>query len=190
MNRQAEHAVTVLISRKVKAGCEEQFERVTSQLLEVAARAPGYLGSQLMHPGEEPEVQDLLHHVVLAFDSQDSLDAWQKSPERTLGLAAVAPYIEGVPTLRFVSGLALWFQGPRVVTPPRWKVAVVTWLGIFPTVYLLFRLTWDYVSAWQLLPRVALLTAMVVVLMTWMIAPLLTRLFKPWLNAKPHGLSH
>jgi antibiotic biosynthesis monooxygenase (ABM) superfamily enzyme len=127
-------------------------------------------------------VQDLLYHVVLAFDNQQHLEAWQGSTERALGLAALVPYIEGPPTLRSVSGLALWFQGPKLVTPPRWKVAVVTWLGIFPTVYLLFRLTWEYVASWWLLPRVALLTMVVVVLMTWLVAPALTRFFRPWLT--------
>lgn len=186
MSEHAEHAVTVLVSRQVKERCDEQFERVTTQLLEVAARAPGYLGSQMIRPGEEPGVQDGLYHIVLAFDNQEHLDAWQGSAERALGLAATMPYIEGPPTLRSLSGLALWYRSARVAAPPRWKVAVVTWLGICPTVYLLFLLTWDTIGNWPLLPRVAALTAAVVLLMTFLIAPALTRIFRPWLNA-PRG---
>ena len=178
----AEHAVTALVSRKVKPGCEPQFERVTAQMLQVAARAPGYLGSHLMHPGEEADVDDTLYHVVIAFDSQAHLDAWQVSEERALGLAATAAYVEGISTLRNVSVLALWFRGPRMTTPPRWKIAVVTWLGICPTVYLAFLLTWPYIASWPLLPRVMLLTVIVVATMTWLVAPVLTRLFRPWLN--------
>ena len=182
----AEHAVTALVSRRVKPGCEQQFERVTEQLLQAAAHAPGYLGSHLMHPGEEAEVDDTLYHVVIAFDSQAHLDAWQVSEERAVGLAAVAEYVEGSSMLRNVSGLALWFRGPRMSTPPRWKIAIVTWLGICPTVYVTFRLTWQHIESWALLPRVVLLTLIVVATMTWVVAPALTRLFKPWLNPQGH----
>jgi uncharacterized protein len=133
----SEHAVIVLISRNVKAGCEADFDRVTTAFMEVAARFPGYLGAQLVHPGEDPEVEDAMYHIVLAFDSQSSLDAWRHSPERKLGLAAAAPFIEGELKFRPMEGLGLWYRAAQR-SPPRWKIAVVTWLGICPTVYLLF----------------------------------------------------
>lgn len=176
------HAVTVLISRRIRPGCEAQFERIAQQLLEVASRAPGYLGAHLMHPGEEPEVHDSLYHVVLAFDSQKHLEAWQRSPERELGLAAAEPCVDGRTTERSVSGLALWFQGPSASAPPRWKVAAVTWIGICPTVYLLFLVLWRWIENWWLLPRVMLLTLLVASTMTWVVAPVLTRVFRNWLN--------
>jgi antibiotic biosynthesis monooxygenase (ABM) superfamily enzyme len=65
--------------------------------------------------------------------------------------------------------------------PPRWKVAVVTWLGIFPTVYLLFLLLGDWLAPWSLLSRIFVLTMLVVVIMTWGVAPQLTKLLKTWL---------
>ncbi|CAN5454004.1 antibiotic biosynthesis monooxygenase [soil metagenome] len=176
----SEHAVTVLISRNVKAGCEADFERVTMTLMQVAASFAGYLGAQLVHPGEDPEVEDAMYHIVLAFDQQASLDAWHTSPERTLGLAAAAPYIEGELKLKPLSGLGLWYRTTQP-SPPRWKIAVVTWLGICPTVYLLFLLTGDVMRSWGLLPRTVVLTLAVVLLMTWVVAPQLTRLFRPWL---------
>jgi antibiotic biosynthesis monooxygenase (ABM) superfamily enzyme len=178
----ADRAITVLISRQVRPGCEQQFEAVAQQLLHVATRAPGYLGAQLMHPGDEPGVHDSLYHVVLAFDTQAHLDVWQQSPDRAWGLAAAEPTLEGPARLRSVAGLALWFRGPTTATPPRWKIAVVTWLGICPTVYLLFLLLWEWIAGWWLLPRVVLLTMLVVAVMTWIVAPQLTRIFRSWLS--------
>lgn len=175
-----EQAVTVLISRNVKTGCDVQFERTTRALMQVAARFKGFLGAQLMHPGEDPDIADTMYHVVLAFDTQTHLDAWQTSAERRQGLAAAAPFIQGAPSIKSMSGLGLWFRSAQP-NPPRWKVAVVTWLGICPTVYLLFWLTGDLLEDWGLLPRTIVLTAAVVVLMTWAIAPQLTRLLRPWL---------
>ena len=179
----SEHAVTVLISRNVKAGCEADFERVTDTLMQVAAGFPGYLGAQLVHPGEDPEVEDTMYHIVLAFDQQSNLDAWHKSPERSLGLAAAASFIEGELKFKAVSGLGLWFRTAQP-SPPRWKIAVVTWLGICPTVYVLFLLTSNLMGSWWLLPRTVALTLAVVVLMTWVVAPQLTKLFRPWLFSR------
>ena len=106
---------------------------------------------------------------------------------RSLALAAIAPHIEGQ-TVRQVSGLGHWFAaptGPNQNSPPRWKVAVVTWLGICPTVYALFLLLVEALAPWPLLPRVMLLTLLVVITMTWLVAPQLTQLLKPWLYPVP-----
>jgi hypothetical protein len=190
MGKAPDTAATVLISRRVKAGHEETFERLCLQLMEVAAGFEGYLGSQLVQPNEESGSEDGLYHVVLAFESRTSLDHWQDSPARSLGLTALAPHIEGPSSIRHVSGLAHWFQ-PRSTLPlgqpPRWKVAFVTWLGICPTVYGVFLLLSAPLESWPMLGRIALITAIVVVAMTWLVAPQLTRLFRPWLYASKGG---
>ena len=36
-------------------------------------------------------------------------------------------------------------------------------------------------ASWSLLPRVMTLTSLVVILMTWLVAPQLTQWLKPWL---------
>jgi antibiotic biosynthesis monooxygenase (ABM) superfamily enzyme len=154
------------------------------QFIDAAANFPGCLGAQLVSPGDEVDVEDSLYHAVLAFENPDSLRAWQNSSERLQWLTEASAYIEGQAMVREVSGLAHWFQtstNPTQAPPPRWKVAVVTWLGIFPTVYLLFLLLGDVLAPWPLLPRIMVITVLVVTLMTWLVAPQLTRLLKPWL---------
>lgn len=177
-------AVTVLITRRVMAGHEVSFEQASNDMTAAARAFPGYLGGQLVRPDAGGGSEDpSLYHVVFAFDTADHLQGWQQSPIRSLGLAAIAPHIEGQ-TLRQVSGLGHWFAapvGPKQTPPPRWKVAVVTWLGICPTVYVLFLLLGSRLAPWPLLPRVMLLTALVVLVMTWAVAPQLTHLLKPWL---------
>jgi antibiotic biosynthesis monooxygenase (ABM) superfamily enzyme len=60
-------------------------------------------------------------------------------------------------------------------------------MGIFPTVLTLFILLGDLLAPWPLVPRVMLLTLLVVTIMTWVVAPQLTRLLKPWLHSHTHG---
>lgn len=182
MSVPTEQAATVMVSRKVKPGCEKDFERVAHHLIAIASRAPGYLGAHLILPGEEEGADDFFCHVVLAFDTQANMQAWQHSAERAEGLAAAVPFIEGSASHRQVPGLELWFRSAFLpAAPPRWKVAAMTWLGLFPTVYVLFRLSWNTLSAWPLLPRLMVLTMTAVILMTWVVAPAMARLLRPWL---------
>lgn len=184
MNNSPAHPVMLLVSRRPKPGKEAQFEWLMVEFIARAEAFPGCLGAQLVHPGDEVAVEDTLYHALLAFEDASSLEAWQTSAERAVGLESIAPYIEGAAVERGISGLAHWFQ-PRSKAqpgqPPRWKIAVVTWLGIFPTVYLLFLLLGDILAPWSLLARIFLLTLLVVGIMTWGIAPRLTRLLSPWL---------
>jgi hypothetical protein len=177
-------AVTVLVTRRVKAGHELAFEQASSDMTAAASTFPGYLGGQLVRPDTQGSGDESnLYHVVFAFDTPEHQQGWQQSPTRARGLAAIAPHIEGQ-TLRQVSGLGHWFAapvGPKQNPPPRWKVAAVTWLGICPTVYLLFLLLGPLLAPWPLLPRVMLLTSLVVIVMTWLVAPQLTQWLKPWL---------
>jgi antibiotic biosynthesis monooxygenase (ABM) superfamily enzyme len=49
----SKHAVTVLINRQVKQGCEVEFERLMEQIFAVAATFKRHLGAQLVRPGDE-----------------------------------------------------------------------------------------------------------------------------------------
>lgn len=158
-----------------------------ARLIAAAGSFAGHLGGHLVRPGEDAGGEPDLYHVIFAFDTEEHLREWQHSPVRAQGLAAVVPHIQGQQAVRQVDGLALWFAGPRgPASPPRWKVAVVTWLGIFPTVLALFLTVGPLMADWPLVPRVLVITLLVVLIMTWLVAPRLTRWLKPWLHAAPH----
>lgn len=187
-------AVTVLIARRVKPGHGAAFEAAMARMIDAAAGFPGHLGGHLVRPGDDGGSADEpdLYHVIFAFDTDAHLRAWQHSPARAQGLAAIAPHTVGEQQMRQVTGLAHWFtepKGPPQAPPPRWKVAVVTWLGIFPTVLLLFLTVAPRVADWPLVPRVMLITVLVVLIMTWLVAPQLTRWLRPWLHPAPKDLN-
>ncbi|WP_091195622.1 antibiotic biosynthesis monooxygenase [Formivibrio citricus] len=174
----------MLVSRQAKLGHEARFECLMAEFLAKADAYPGCLGTQLVHPGDEEDVDDKLYHALIAFENEACRQAWQSSPERAASLLEISPYIEGKAFVRGISGLAHWFlptQLAKAEQPPRWKVAIATWLGIFPTVYLLFVLLGELLAPWPLIGRIFLLTILVVAIMTWGVAPRLTRLLKPWL---------
>ena len=97
---------------------------------------------------------------------------------------------EGEPEFRKLSGLEAWFEPavvPATMHPPRARMALVTWLGIFPTVsfFLWFVLPW--IQPLPFLPRTAVLTALIVVTMTWVVMPRLTRVLRGFLNPPRKG---
>ena len=188
----AQGALTVLVTRRVKPGHEADFERVMADVMSAARGFAGHLGGQLVRPAESgaSEGPEGLYHVVFAFDTAEHLAAWQRSDSRRRILEALRPHTRGESEVRQVSGLAHWFAeptGPSQPPPPRWKVAVVTWLGIFPTVLLLFVTVVPWLAAWPLVPRTMVVTALVVLIMTWVVAPRLTRWLRPWLHPTPTG---
>lgn len=184
-------AVMVLVSRRARPGHEAALESTWARLSEVAAGFPGYLGGQLIRPGDSGAAGDeRLFQMLFAFDTPEHLRVWQESPARALGLQALEPHVEGHAVVRELSGLDHWFTPPAAAAapaapPPRWKVAVVTWLGIYPTVLLLFVTVAPWLADWPLALRTAVLTVLVVLLMTWIVAPTLTRWLRPWLHARP-----
>ena len=65
-------------------------------------------------------------------------------------------------------------------------MTVVTWIGIFPLVYAYGRVvSWIMPPDTPILLRIAVITALVVPTMSYLMSPQLTRLFKKWLFPGP-----
>jgi antibiotic biosynthesis monooxygenase (ABM) superfamily enzyme len=59
-------------------------------------------------------------------------------------------------------------------------MALVTWLGVNVAILGLTWLLGPLVGTWPLIPQALFVNALVVGLLTWVIMPLFTRLFRPW----------
>lgn len=179
-------AVTVLVTRRARPEQAAAFEQATESMMTAARNFPGHLGGYLVKPSEEPDTERGVYHSVFAFDTEAHLAAWQQSEERARCLQALAAHTETESGYRRMPGLEHWFGvNSTRRAPPRWKVASITWLGICPTVWLAQTLLAPPLAHWPSFPRVMVMTAVIVVLMTWWVAPTLTRLFASWLYGSP-----
>lgn len=69
--------------------------------------------------------------------------------------------------------------------PPRWKLAVLTWVGIYPLITVLLWVLGPVIQGIPL-PLVTLgLTIPLVSFMTFVVMPTLTRAFGAWLRPGP-----
>jgi antibiotic biosynthesis monooxygenase (ABM) superfamily enzyme len=102
-----------------------------------------------------------------------------------------APLIEDEPRYEHVSGLETWFTLPgqrAIVPPPRWKMALVTLLGVYPACLLLSVTVGHWVSTWPMSVSSLIIGALMVILLTWLLMPLLTRLLRHWLYPETKNL--
>jgi antibiotic biosynthesis monooxygenase (ABM) superfamily enzyme len=66
---------------------------------------------------------------------------------------------------------------------PKWKMAVMIWLGIYPIITTLILLLFPFMQAhdWPFPPRTLVLTLLAVPLMVFVAMPVLQKLLGKWL---------
>jgi uncharacterized protein len=65
--------------------------------------------------------------------------------------------------------------------PPRYKLALLTWGGAYAVITFILAALGPVMTEWPLPLRTLLLSAIMVVSLTWLVMPGLTRLFRAWL---------
>lgn len=68
-----------------------------------------------------------------------------------------------------------------VSAPPRYKLALLTWIGVYPMITVLLAVLGPTTATWPLPLRTLVLTALMVPTLTWLVIPTLTRFFRGWL---------
>jgi antibiotic biosynthesis monooxygenase (ABM) superfamily enzyme len=66
--------------------------------------------------------------------------------------------------------------------PPRWKLAALTWFGVFAVVTMMLVVAGPWLDQLPLVGRTFALTAVVVPAMVFVVMPALTRAFRSWLQ--------
>ena len=173
--RPAKEPVTVTVARVVRPERQQAFERWAAEVQELLAAFPGSLGSSLLKPGAGSDE----FHLVFRFRDDETLAAWETSPERRAALERVQRLTEDVRTARAV-GLESFFAVPAR-PGPAWR----SWLLTVAVVLLLtssFQLVAvPFVGGWPWGARL-LLSAVYVVSALRFLMPRLSRWLGPWLQ--------
>jgi antibiotic biosynthesis monooxygenase (ABM) superfamily enzyme len=173
--------VTTTVSRRVKPGHEPFYEQFLKGIIAAANRVPGHLGVEVFRP---ETASDGEYRVVYRFDNAQHLRAWLDSDERAAWLERVEPHVIGPMRTQFVTGLETWFTlpgRPSTRPPPPYKMALVTWITIFPLITLVVVVLGPLLKGLALVPSLAVTTAVTVPIMTWLAMPVVTRLLRRWL---------
>lgn len=170
--------VTVTVARRVAPGREHEFEDWYDGIIGAASRYTGFLGAGILRPNDVG--QDW--HVVYRFADRQALERWEASPERAEWLRRADDFVEETGVQR-VSGLETWFAMPgrTAPAPHRWKMALVTVTAIVPLVLLMNLFVLPLLEDWPLVLRTVVFAATLTALMTWVVMPRMTRLFRRFL---------
>lgn len=178
-------AITRIARRKALPGHASEYEALVREMFTLMRNHEGFLGAEII----PPETDDGEHQVVVRFESEADLAAWDSSADRRHIFAKMRDHAEGDPQHRRLNVLEEWFVGPSVpaaTRPPRWKTAIVTWMGIWPlaslAIYFLAPL-WNDLGLPFLLST-AINVVFIVGAMTFLVAPWLTKLMHWFLVPK------
>lgn len=195
--RMGSEPITVSIRREVDPDRIAEATVWVQTGVNLANRYPGFLGSGWVRAGEDSDVW----HMLYRFANEDTLEAWERSPERAWWLEMGRQFVRAERARRR-TGIEGWFDEPATGSvpsvgdgadasgtaalppaPPRWKQAVSIWLGFFP-VNLAFALLMAFVPGWEDVPlalRVLVTTLVLTPIMTYWVLPWVTRLLRGWL---------
>ena len=176
--KHAPKEVTAVISRNIKTCHEKDYDDWLRRYMISERKVPGYLGTTIIAPGGS---NSSVRYIVNRFADRALLDAWENS-EEALKLTQEANdcstrYYERA------TGLETWFTLPdlkTIVAPPRWKMAVVTFIGAYCISSLAQYILSLYLGQWPLLVNI-LMTIILVVGLTYFAMPVLSRLLRRWL---------
>jgi uncharacterized protein len=179
-------SASLVVEHVVPQGKGWAFRLWQMSITQAARRYKGFLRTDLLPPLKG---DCLKWYVIIHFDSPEHLDAWLRSHEREALLAAGQQIIESYKFTSFATGLEGWFSRHAGAEhfgfgPPAWKQILTVVLALYPTVVLqswgFKQLGW--MQSWP--PAIAMLVNMLITssLLTWVVMPNLTRLFKFWLR--------
>jgi antibiotic biosynthesis monooxygenase (ABM) superfamily enzyme len=182
-SRDGEHSskdVTVVISRRVKPGYENEYDEWLRRYLMLERKVPGYIGTTIITQGG---TDSAIRHIIHRFRDKLSLDAWENSDESHKLIEEAnkcsTRYYERA------TGLETWFTLPdlkAIVAPPKWKMAIVTFIAAYSISSLVtFFFTLSLYIRQSPFVANTIMTITLVAGLTYFAMPILNRLLRRWL---------
>ena len=174
--------VTTIISRRVKPGYESAFEQVIVNMTATTRRLEGYPSINILRSFDlnTPE-----YWIIFKFDCISKLRRWEKSEVRYKWLMELNKLTLSCSETQIVRGIETWFTLPtqRTIAPPRYKMALITWLAIFPLIVLINALFAPLLNQLPSIIRSLVLTITLVLLMTYLLMPMMTNYYGEYVEA-------
>jgi uncharacterized protein len=173
--------IHIAITRRVKPDCEADFQQALREFIQASFSDKGVLGAGMLVPPPNSDVRE--YGILRTFADEQERDAFYISPMFKAFDERVKPLTEGGPLDRQLTGLEAWFRSPQN-PPPRWKMAIATYLGVVPVIMGLSLTLGPLVRSWNFVLNNLVFNACVVALLTWVVMPLITRILHRWLHSE------
>ena len=167
------------ILRTVVSGREAEFE---SALRDFHAMDRPGSEAFFLSPGDGSREYGILR----TFGSEEAAEKFYDSPEFKSWEDSIASLVEDKARRNRIHGLSAFFPESG---PPDWKMAVVTYFGVVPSVYFSAALVSGGASLRMSamgLVEFLMVNALVVSLLTWVVMPVLIKIFRKFLTRNSH----
>ena len=185
--------VTVIVKRIAKEDKIKEFEEWLSGIYKEISRQEGMMGIDIIRPTPDTtNSKSKSEYVIFRFNSYENLEKWEKSPIRNEWLQKGRKLAEADPNVQKMTGLEFWFtpyfkdeSSPLIPLqpPPRYKMVIVT-VPVISILLLTLVPQIHFLTEMLSIPfpvRLVIALTITVLLMTYVIMPLLTKLLKSWL---------
>lgn len=176
--------VTVIVNRKAKKGKIDVFEEWMDGITHEAMKFEGHMEVNIIRPADPLSNPEYV--IIFRFNTYENLAKWENSDTRKEWLKKSTEVTEGEPVVQKQIGLEFWFTPLRSsvqpAIPPRYKMAMVTGGIVFALLSTLIPQIRQLTSAFPVLLSTLLGVVIMVLLMTYVIMPSVTRLLRPWLS--------
>jgi len=176
--------VTIVRTHFVKPGFEKEFEDEIIRLSEIFSQYPGYLGVNFFRPLDSADGD---YRIVLKFRSEKDHKNWRASEDYKKWEEIEKKITIAPPRTYKIDGLETWFTlpGNRVMKPPgKERQLLVTWLAIWPVISVLGPIEGIIFGELPYILQNMINVAILVFLMTYIVMPFMTKLFRKFLYPK------
>jgi antibiotic biosynthesis monooxygenase (ABM) superfamily enzyme len=183
-------AVTVAITRRADPSRNAEMLAWVRAGATLAEDFPGFLGVGWVRP----VLGSTEWHMLYRFADAAALQTWEQSSQRQWWLSSAQGMVEHTRVERR-TGIEGWFDPPAhrevddltgpPAPPPRWKQAVIIWLGFFPLSLLAAVTLGRLVAGQHVVVRTLVTTVCLTPLMTYLVLPQVTRTLQWWLHGRP-----
>jgi len=175
--------IHVAITRRVRPGREAEFQQALREFFQTSFAHGGVLGATMIVPLPGSDSREF--GILRTFADEREHDDFYASPIFKAWEEKCRPLVESDSwTRRPLHGLEAWFRSPHQ-PPPRWKMAIATFIGVFPLAMILQITIGPFIAEWPFVLRNAAFNACVVAGLAWIVMPLLTRILRNWLQPQP-----
>lgn len=176
--------VTVIVKRIAKKNKIKEFEEWLSGVSKEVSRQDGSMGIDIIRPTDKESKAEYV--IIFRFNNYDNLTKWENSSIRK-----GRELVQADPDVQKLTGLEFWFTPysersshlAPLISPPRYKMVIVT-IPVISILLLTLVPQIHFITEMLFIPysiRFVIAITITVILMTYLIMPLLTKLLRPWL---------
>ncbi len=172
--------INILILRDVRPEHRDAFETAVREWIPAAVEYPGHQGVFMLTP--PPGLNE--YGALLRFRDERSWHEFSEWGSYRAFLESIRPMLSTEPTTEAMHGMEAWFRPHSDPPPPRWKMAILTYIGVIITVWIasqIIGLLWPDAPGWS---AYLLVNVIVVAGLTWAVMPGLSWLMGGWLRAR------